>query len=166
MRRSVRGGNTISIVQSLVVNGTAREISPLSPEEHLRTEHQRVFQVSARPQCLQTPSATETVLSAEQRAEVMKQNRDEEAGRKTHLLNAFSIFPTLLLFFPLLFHFTLWHPNPSLHLSFCLYHLSPSSPSSLFPLLFLPLPLSAYTPRFLLDFQREAGIAAAGIQTS
>lgn len=74
---SVRGGNAISIVQSLVVNGTAREISPLSPEEHLRKEHQRVFQVSARPQCLQTTSATETVLSAEQRAEVMKQNRDE-----------------------------------------------------------------------------------------
>ncbi len=49
---SVRGGNTISIVQSPVVNGTAREISPLSPEEHLRKEHQRVFQVSARPQCL------------------------------------------------------------------------------------------------------------------
>lgn len=47
---SVRGGNTISIVQSLAVNGTAREISPLSPEEHLRTEHQRVFLVSARPQ--------------------------------------------------------------------------------------------------------------------
>lgn len=71
---SVRGGNTISIVQSLVVNGTASEISPLGPEEHLRTGHQRVFQVSARPQCLKTTFATETVLSAEQRAEVMKQN--------------------------------------------------------------------------------------------
>ena len=40
---SVGGGNTISIVRLLVVNGTAREISALSPEEHLRTEHQRVF---------------------------------------------------------------------------------------------------------------------------
>lgn len=101
---SVRGGNTISIVRPLVVNGTAREISALSPEEHLRTEHQRFFfifyfQASARPQCLQTTSATETVQPAEQRAEVMKQNRDESAGRTTHLLNTFSIFPTLLLFF-------------------------------------------------------------------
>lgn len=34
---SVRRSNTISIVQSLVVNGTAEKISPLSPEEHLRT---------------------------------------------------------------------------------------------------------------------------------
>lgn len=40
---SVREGNMVSIVQSLVVNGTAGEISPLSPEEHLRTEHQRGF---------------------------------------------------------------------------------------------------------------------------
>lgn len=100
---SVRGGNTISIVRPLVVNGTAGEISALSPEEHLRTEHQRFFfifyfQASARPQCLQTTSATETVQPAEQRAEVMKQNRDESAGRTTHLLNTFSIFPTLLLF--------------------------------------------------------------------
>lgn len=171
---SVRGGNTISIVRPLVVNGTARENSALSPEEHLRTEHQRFFfifyfQASARPQCLQTTSATETVQPAEQRAEVMKQNRDESAGRTTHLLNTFSIFPTLLLFlffFRLPFHFAPRRPDPSPCVSLRLHHhlspspspLSSSSPSS--------PSLSAYTPRSLLDFQREAGIAAAGIQTS
>lgn len=171
---SVRGGNTISIVRPLVVNRTAREISALSPEEHLRTEHQRFFfifyfQASARPQCLQTTSATETVQPAEQRAEVMKQNRDESAGRTTHLLNTFSIFPTLLLFlffFRLPFHFAPRRPDPSPCVSLRLHHHLSPSPSPLFLFSLLSPSLSAYTPRSLLDFQREAGIAAAGIQTS
>lgn len=98
------------------------------------------------------------------RAEVMKENRDEQAGRKTHLLDTFSIFSTLLLFLPSAFSF---HPVAApiplaIALSVSITSRRPSSPKLFLCLLLL----SASTPRSLLDFQREAGIAAGGIQTS
>lgn len=133
---SVRGGNTISIVQSPAVNGAAGEISPLSPEEHLRTEHLRVFKVSAsaRPQWLQTSSATETLQSAEQRAEVMKQNRDDERLRGKHISWTLSLpFPPICYFFPSAFSF---HPVASLSLSLSI----PLSPPTLFALSLPPAP--------------------------
>lgn len=149
---SFRRGNTIPIVRPRVANGTAREISPLSPEEHLRTEHQRVSQVSARPQCLQTTSATETVQCAEQRAEVMKQNRDEQAGRKTRLLNAFSIFPTVMLFFfPSAFSF---HPVASLSLSPSISVSITSHPLSSSGSLFLSLSQHTHHDHSLISRER------------
>lgn len=173
MRRPVRGGNTISVVQSSAVNGTAREISPLSPEEQLRTKHLSVFCLfvffSSLWQATVTPNQTCHRDTAACRTEGRgnEMNRDEESvrGKYTSPKCFLCLSRPFVLFYPLFFFIspcdipTPLFIYPSVSITshpFCL----------LSPPLALPLHLSAYTPRSLLDFQRETGTAAAGIQTS
>lgn len=85
--------------------------------------------------------------------------------RKTHIYPTLSVpFPPICYFFPLPFHFTLWHPYPSLYLSITSYTLCS------FSLALLPLPFSLSTHTTISPWfperERETGIAAASIQTS
>ena len=98
-------------------------------------------------------------MSAEERAMVTKQNRNERDGSKTPLLSFFSIFPTL----PCSFH-------PVASLSLCLslpHHLSPQPPhlSMIHPALSSSPSLSIHTA-ISPWFPERGVIAAAGIQTS
>lgn len=161
---SVREGNTISMVQPPLVNGTAGEISPLSPEEHLRHRASESFSSLCQATVSKPPLL---------QWQFCLQNRGQrEKGRKrTRRMGGKHVYWVLLppfccwFFFPLcLFHFTPWHRYPSLHLSFQslsphpLHLPSPFSALSSSP----PLIHTAISPWFL----ERGGTAAAGIQTS
>lgn len=133
---SVSGGNTISIGQSPVANGTAGKIFPLSPEEHLRTEHLKGFlslcQTTVSPN--QLCHRDTAVCSTEGRGNETEWRR----GKHTSTRHSLCLSHPFVIFFLCLF-ISPWHPYPSLYLSITSY------PLCSFSLALLPLPFSLST---------------------
>lgn len=149
-RRSVRGANAISMGQSPLVNGAAgKNFPPLArgaPQK--RTSKVRRcggVQISARLQCLPPHWRRHA------RRLCSVQCTQWSRGKHTRLTDARCTSSTQLLFpTPPPFHFTLWHPCPSLYSSIT----SLPPPPSL-----LLLPSAPFG-------EGGTGKAAASIQTS
>lgn len=161
---SVREGNTISMVQPPLVNGTAGEISPLSPEEHLRHRASESFS-SLCQTTVSKPPLLQRQFCLQNRGQRGKGKKGRGEWEENMSIERFFHPFVAGVFSPLcLFHFAPWHRYPSLHLSFQslsphpLHLPSPFSALSSSP----PLIHTAISPWFL----ERGGMAATGIQTS
>lgn len=156
---SVREGNTISMVQPPVVNGTAREISPLSPEEHLRHRASESFSSLCQATVSKPPLL--------QRQFCLQNRGQRERGRKkTRRMGGKHVYWALLppfccwVFFSTLpFSF---RPVASLSLSPSLFSVSIASPSSpSLPLLCSFFLSSSHPHSNLALISREGGYSSS-----